>query len=379
MSRDFGKIITISDIHIGGIPVKQLRKELNEEFFNVIQDINDIKMIVVCGDTFDHKLSFNSEDSKLAIEFMEKLANLSLTKNIIIRILRGTKNHDLNQLNNFIYLEKREDINFRIINTVTEESIYGFQFLYIPEEYMEDSNEFYKEYFNDKKYHMVFGHGTFNHVGYVNKSQESERPIRNAPLFSYEQMKKITNCCVFGHIHNASVYKDTIFYNGSFSRWHFGEEDDKGFRIFDLKDNSFKHKFVVNKLARQYVTLHVDSILRDEDISIEERIKKIEKIKNDKSIHKLRIKFNNVNGDDDLETAFVREYFAKNNNDNVIVSVTNVSKENEKEEEQKLQDEYSFVFNKEFEMPKIISMYLEKHDGIKLDENIIQDILNEEV
>lgn len=379
MQKVFGKVVTISDIHIGGIPVNQLRKELNEEFFDVIEDIDDVKMIVVCGDTFDHKLSFNSEDSKLAIEFMERLALISLNQDVKVRILRGTKNHDLNQLNNFIYLENRKDINFRIINTVTNETIDGYRFLYIPEEYMEDSAEYYKDFFDGERYHMVFGHGTFNHVGYVNQSQESERPIRNAPLFSYEQMKEITDCCVFGHIHTASEYKNTIFYNGSFSRWHFGEEEPKGFRVFNLGENAFRHIFKINTQARRFKTLDVDLIIRNKDLPIEERIKKIEEIKNDKSIHKLRIKFKNVAGDDDLDSTIVREYFAKNNSEDVVVSVTNVAKENEKEEEQKLQDEYSFVFNKEFEMSKIISMYLEKHDGIKLDEEIIQDILKEEV
>ena len=48
---------------------------------------DDLSMIVVAGDVFDKKISFNSEDAKLAIQFMTKLNELT-KKNIYIRIIR---------------------------------------------------------------------------------------------------------------------------------------------------------------------------------------------------------------------------------------------------------------------------------------------------
>ena len=133
------KIAILSDVHIGAVPADILRRELNEEFLKVIEE-EGVDTVVIAGDLIDHKLSFNSEDSKLAIEFVEELS-----RNYRVRIIKGTKTHDLNQLSNFSYLEEKSDTDFKVINVLSTETINGLSVLYLPEEYLDDYFETYKE------------------------------------------------------------------------------------------------------------------------------------------------------------------------------------------------------------------------------------------
>lgn len=360
------KIVVLADLHIGAVPANILRDEL-EIFFNYLTEVEP-EMIVIAGDMLDKKISFNSEDSKLALQFVERLTSYES----IIRIIRGTRNHDLNQLNNFIHLEERLDLDFRIINRVTEEQIGLHKFLYVPEEYIENQHDYYKQYLLTE-YSMVFGHGTFAHVGFVSHSQATEKNMKEAPVFTTDFFKANKIC--FGHIHNPSVYKN-IYYTGSYSRWHFGEEEAKGFRMFDLETN--KDYFIENTKARTFVTVDVNKIMHDTKHTIEEKINLINNYKNKKDIDNLRIKFNNTSDTDVLQIEMLKEYFAKNNSDDIKISITDLEKQKQQEENSKYEQEYSFIFNKEYSMAKTLAMYLEKHDNIKLDEDVIESLLNNE-
>jgi hypothetical protein len=370
--------VAIADIHIGAVPAKVLRVQLWKVFFPKLLRMKKIDLITIPGDLFDHKLSFNGEDAKLAIEFMQTLLKIAKQKGAKVRILKGTKNHDLNQLNNFLHLEKNPNYDFKVVNTVTSEEIFPkVKVLYLPEEYMEDMDEYYADHFS-KKYDMAFFHGTFSHVGFVNKSQESERPMHNAPIFEYEKMKKfIKGPIIGGHIHNAEDYKNKVFYTHSFTRWHYGEEDDKGFRIFKYDSDTGKYKvgFVKNDLAPTYVTLDINEIFNDKKKTVDQKIALIESIKNDKNIDNLRVKFDRTTIEQESDVNLIKEYFANQSNESVKVSVNNIQKSQEQEEENKLEEEYSFIFKKEFPMPKIISEYLRKHDNILISDDIVSSIL----
>jgi hypothetical protein len=372
--------VAIADIHMGAIPAKVLRTELWKVFLPKVQKMRKVDIITISGDLLDHKLSFNSEDAKLSIEFIETLLKIARKKGAKVRVLRGTRNHDLNQLNNFLHLEKNPNYDFKIINTVSEEEIFpNVNVLYLPEEYMENMDEYYADHFS-KQYDLCFFHGTFSHVGFANQSQESERPMRHAPIFEYEKMKDIVKGPIIGgHIHNADDYKNKIFYTRSFSRWHFGEEEDKGFRIFkyDTESSKFNVGFVKNPLARTYVTLDINELFKDKSKTIDEKIALIESMKKSDKIDHLRIKFDKTTIEEEAEVALIREYFANNSQDSVKVAVSNLKRAQEQEDEEKIEDEYSFIFKKEFPMPEIISKYLLKHDNINISEDIIAKILHD--
>ena len=363
------KIVAISDVHIGAIPADVLRIELKEQFLNKLEDINP-DLVVICGDLIDRKLSFNSDDSKLAIEFVEELS-----KNYKLRILRGTRSHDLNQLSNFNYLENSDKaLDTRIFNIMEDEYIEDehmneYHILYMPEEYIEDYYEHYSELLSGE-YDYAFFHGTWNFAGYVNQLQESERPIKHAPLLDVKKLSHISNLFIGGHIHIHQQFEN-VYYTGSFSRWIMGEEEAKGFLVI----NDIEVEFVENTQARKYITLDVNSIVLDESKSVEEKIKYIEDMQNNKDIHKLRVKFD-TSSSNNLEATLIKDYFSKSNS--IKVDAKNVEKEKATEEENKLTEEYSFIFNREYDMPTTVAMYLKKHDNIELDKKVIESLLLED-
>ena len=360
------KVAVLADLHIGALPSNILRDELSI-FFDYL-DKNEPEMIVIAGDLLDHKLSFNSEDAKLAMQFVEKL----ISYDSIVRIIKGTKNHDLNQLNNFIHLEERTDIDFKVINKVQEEQIGLHKFLYVPEEYMENYQMYYQSFIMNH-YDMIFGHGTFSHVGFVSHTQETEKAIKEAPVFTTDFFDADKIC--FGHIHTPSVYKN-VYYCGSFSRWCYGEEDAKGFRVFNL--DTGEDYFIENTKARKFVTVDVDKIMKDSNHTIEEKINLINKYKTKKGIDNLRIKFNTDIDDNVAQVEILKEYFARNNSEDVKIAITDKAKLRQQDENSKYEQEYSFIFNKEYSMAKTLSMYLEKHDNIKMDESLIDDLLHDD-
>lgn len=357
------KVAAISDIHIGAQHANVLKEQLENYFLNVLENEKP-DLVVICGDLIDHKLSFNSTDSKLAIDLIEELS-----KKYPVRLLKGTRTHDLDQLNNFIYLENKEGVNFKLYNKMISEEIAGYKFLFMPEEYMEDYFEHYSDLLSDT-YDIGFFHGTWNFAGYTNQLQESERPIKHAPLFKVKELTNVARMFVGGHIHTSQQYEN-VLYTGSFSRWCMGEEEDKGFYILEIDDNEINKTFYVNNLARKYVTLDVNQLIANEEMTLDQKINYIEEAKKNKDIYKLRIKFDSDGND--VDTTFIKDYFSKDSN--VKVSVTNTTKEMENREEEKLTDEYSFIFKREYDMPTMISMYLKKHDDVDLDPKVIEELL----
>ena len=379
----------ISDIHFGANDSNVLMKELNDVFIKKIHSFikkeeNDLDLIVICGDLFDHKLSFNSVTSKNVILFIEELCKICLKYGIILRIVKGTKNHDLDQLNNFLYLQERnKKLDFRIITHICSETIKDKKILYIPEEYMENKEEFYHEFlYSGNEYDLCFIHGTFNFVQYSKQLTSSERPISDAPLFKYDEFKKIIKLGVFaGHIHEKKNYKKFIYYTGSFSRWVFGEEEEKGFYRFSISDDeTLSTFFIKNKYAPKYVTVDASDIIDINASNIEKEIKKIDNYKKDNDIKYLRLNIDNEN-DKVINSNVLKEYFSNNTNKDGGVKINKVSSKLDiDKEESELEEKYSFIFNDEAGddingLASNIEQYLKVHDNISISRMDIVDIL----
>ena len=167
--------VAISDIHFGGLPAKQLYNELRKEFLIPIHKMDKLDLVVINGDLTDKKISLNDEHGRYLIKFMDDLVKICMGKGAKLRIVKGTRNHDLNQLNNFSYLETKKKLDFRIINSISEEELYpDFKVLFIPEEYMDDQKSFYAPYLKNN-YAMCFGHGTMEFQAFENQIIESEK------------------------------------------------------------------------------------------------------------------------------------------------------------------------------------------------------------
>lgn len=381
----------ISDIHFGASSNKDLYDSLKKVFLSKLKKLeseNDIDIVVICGDLLDHKLSLNSEASKYVIQFMNTLSELAIKKKFMIRVIKGTKNHDLDQLNNFLYLEKKPKLDFRIINVCTAEDIVKndktYKILYVPEEYMENPKEFYKDFFS-KTYNIAFVHGTFNHVEFASKEITSEKAVSTAPIFSYSEFDKmVTGPVLCGHIHEASSYKKKIYYTGSFARWCFGEEKDKGYMSFIINDDeTYQVKFIKNKYAKSYLTVNISDIDNITDsTSLEAKINEIQQYKKDNNIDHLRL---NVSQSiyDKIDNNIMKKYFSQEDN-GVKISLSKEKIEREKDEDNEMEKTYGFIFNNEYGLDvsgvsKTISKYLKIKDNITLNDKVIEkELLTEE-
>lgn len=362
----------LADVHFGKKDDIRLFNELKEVFINKIYEENkDIDFIIIHGDLYDRILRMNESGSKLVIDFITELCELSNTFDFKLRLIKGTKTHDFNQLEVFKKLENIYPY-FRIINTVEEEELLENIFvLHIPEEYPENVNEYYEKYFNlgeGVKYDYIFGHGMFDFVAFTGHDDEdpSERIVRNSPTFKSKEIDKIAHGpIIFGHIHDRQKWRDKIYYVGSFSRFAFGEDKDKGFIECYYNPNTIKHKvsYVNNFLAPKYLTINIDELHFE---NIEEKLNYLNQIKNDYDF----VKVKTSNEEENLD---ILKQTLNNSNNNIKLDVKTVIID-----EEKIDERFLFITRREYDLPTTIQKFINIKHGKNIDLNIINELISEE-
>lgn len=240
------KIFNIADIHlgIGSLNPEYQWDNLENHFFKHIE-IEQPDIIVVSGDVMDERVNVNTSTASVFHMFIDKLIDTGRT----VLIIEGTKSHDDNQINVFSH---RVNDKFRIYSKVAKDMVMGLRLLLIPEEYMHDPDEYYKDYLNDT-YDYAFGHGMFDHVAYMGKRKSMFRKL-TSPMWNFAKHFKniISGHVSFGHVHT----HDDV-YVSSFGRYNHGEEEDKGFVIFeyDTIKKTSKKRFIVNSGAKIFKTI----------------------------------------------------------------------------------------------------------------------------
>jgi len=350
------KIAHIADVHWGAINPKKLYNDLKTEFVDYIKEIEDLDMIMILGDYFDKKIPLTDQSSILGIKFLNQLCSYTKKKNIEIRLIRGTKTHDFNQLDNFKSLESTFS-NFRIINTVSEEIFNGLKFLYVPEEYMNDQEEYYRE-FKNNTWDCVYGHGTWDVFAFQNQISESERMIKGSPVFMYNEWDPIVKYdIIFGHIHVKNDHKK-LHYPGSFERWCYGEEKEKGFLIqtIDLKNEVSLIQTIKNTKATEYTTVTLSNMVNENE-DLKDTISKIEALKKDNS--NFRVKVSKDMSLEDLN--ILKETFSNENS--IRIELQSVKEQ----VQEKVLEEYDFLGN---DVSENIQAFIKEKFGkdISLDE-----------
>jgi len=293
--------IVFSDIHFGSMDSSKLFNELQYSLLDYISlKVDNLDLVVISGDYFDKLLYLNDNHTYYASLFMIKLIDIIKKFNAKLRIVYGTESHECNQyeyLNEWI---NNSNIDYRLIKTVQEECINNMMILYVPEEYIYNKSDYYKNYFNNEnKYDYIFGHGVINELMpssvHVNKKSTNSNRLK-VPTFNSNELSHICKGEVFfGHYHINSTINDNIHYCGSFSRTKFGEEEDKGFYHFTYKNNKYKSNFIINTLATKYNTIYYgyNSIIFKSMDNLSKELDKItNNIKNDRIDGKLRLVFN---------------------------------------------------------------------------------------
>ena len=362
MNKKFS-FLAIGDIHWGAINYKTLYNELNEYFISYLEN-NDIDAIFILGDYFNHKLSLNEKSSIYAIKFLEKIISISYkkNKNFILRIIKGTNSHDLDQLEIFSKMKWPYKIDTKFIFNVSDEILSnGLRILYLPEEYVKSKKDYYKNhlYNEDNEYDFCFGHGNLKNIM---KSIKLEKNILSAKEFTLEDFSCINQIVLFGHYHINSIYKNKLYYTGSFTRWKYGEENPKGFYhcIYDFNKNTTKMKFIENKSAKIYKTININSLINNDLLKIEDKIKEIENYKNEYDNIRFIISNNNIDKNDVI--SLITNYFSNNKNvkfkiDKSIDSIIEVD------------DKYKFLFDKSKDIYDKIYEYIKLNNENKIEIN----------
>lgn len=360
--------VHIADIHFNPNNYKHIYHELNEVFLKKIKEYNKLDFISINGDLFDYEMSLNSPCSRTVINFIDELVQICIDKDIKLRILKGTTFHDNNQLRVFLKYEKHDTLDFKLIESVYSEELFpNFKVLYIPEEYMDDLNKYYREWFM-QKYDMVLGHGMFKETSYVQTRQETGVTMKKAPIFDSEVFDNMSyGPIIFGHIHTPTVIKDKIYYLGSFSRLGFGEVENKGFSIsvYDTIKKRYYVEFIHNNLTKKYDTIILNEIHKYDDI--EKLIREIE----NKIVDNLRviINYKHSNEQEKSNMEIIKNYFNKNKNVKILIKNININliREQETKETEELKNLYYFLFDDGYNIEDKI------YEFIKLNKEVIID------
>lgn len=352
------KVCVISDIHLGRGNSNDILNELYEKFIPVLNE--DLDLLVIAGDYFDRVLRLNENASKIAFQLMDNIVSLSKTYNFKIRIIKGTKSHDFNQLDHFKKYDTGKD-DFAIIENVVVEEFNlpnneeNINILYLPEEYV-DSLDYYNDYFNvDFKYDLAFFHGTMDFAGYTkfidNKS--------GAPTFNSKQLSNLVyGPIVGGHIHIADS-SNNVYYTGSFSRTRFGEEQDKGFIVYEYDTNlkTYDLKFIKNDLAPTYVTVNLEDVYdKVGGSNLDEAINNINMLFEE--YDHVRLNVDNKKGNENIINAFKEA-------SNAVVEVKNDFVES-------YDSTYDFILNRELPLNETIKKYVK----LTVDKDLSIDTIN---
>lgn len=373
--------VVIADIHFGSTNITHLKRELEEVFLQYIESMDQLNFIIFDGDYFDKRLSLNDDSVSYAIEFMNQVIEIAKKHHnpdygefCPIRIIYGTESHESNQYGIFDVYKDRKDIDFRIIKTVSDEEILPqMHVLYLPEEYMVSKEDFYKDYlYSENSYDYIFGHGVINDIMVSIKSSSESSSRKKVPVFSSEELMDACNGEVyFGHYHIHSTIRDTVHYVGSYSRWQFGEEEQKGFYhlTFTPSKPRYENEFIVNELAPKFNTIQFSkgSNIYASQEDLIDTLGRMDSINQDLGVEHTRYVFN-IPEDYQEDTAFTKIIGERyKNNPSVKIAVKNLKASSQykadKEVLTAMKNKYGFIFDDNLSTEDKVSYFIKDEYG----------------
>lgn len=371
-----------ADWHIGATDPWRFRTELIRTVESVLNKRKKLDLFIVAGDTFDMKEYLSSDAVKAFFIIMVDLLNMTKEYNTEFRFIEGTRTHDALQLSTLsIVFSQLLNINrVKFIEEVEEENIFGLNILYVPEEYITDSESYYKEYFS-KHYDFIFGHGNTDLMWYMKK--EKPNKSSSAPVFKSEEMCNIGNYVYFGHFHyRVEAGIDKRFKSiGPVSRWEFGKDGDCGLYYveYDKSTNVAFEDYIENEYAPILPTA-ILNIKYDYDLETLNKKIKDKIISISDCADKVRII---VNMDTTLDNFIVMRDFilaSYGNNDKVTLMMKFIGTESsetiEEVHEKTLEEtieEKPYLYNKSMHDEAKIASFIRKKEGINIS---LENILN---
>lgn len=357
----------ISDIHF---PVMDPRKQydiLCDQFIYKLQLLNQLNLVCINGDLFDHKVMTSSDATYYASLFIAKLVELCKDKNATLIILQGTISHDNNQIKMYYHYMERMDVDVRIVTNIQFETVKYTRILCIPE-FNNLAEEIYDRYLNKSGfYDMCIMHGNFKGAVY-------EDSPSNSRIFTIDDFINCRGPIISGHIHKPGCHSGHFYYCGSPYRWRFDDDHDKGFILMVMDTVSRNYQIEnIPIISDSYKTIHLEGLIND----AKDTIDYIEKYKKDNLIDNLRIKFAK---DIDMTSKMILNNYFRDRNDIVLIYYSN-EKELQETAEHKIMEqskEYWFLLdNSMTDMQKFI-MWVNSHakDDNYITEDELTTIMN---
>lgn len=381
------RICTIADIHFGALDPERLYNELqlvNESIKTAYDCGYKTDLVVLAGDYWDSKQSLNNKVSYYGIKWMKELVDLAEECDFIIRVILGTKSHDHDQLDVFDSFNPEV---FKIFRKNTyEETLPGLHALYCPDENI-PTDKYIETYIDnltrEDGYQIGFFHGNFDLIMMGLPSQETEVQSSNNVVFEYKLFDKIiSGPMLAGHWHTHMVHKK-LTYVGSFSRFGFGEEEDKGFisTVIDTENPiAFANNFVINLKAQAYKSFIIDTAIFKDIDDYAKIFNSVEKMLLENPDIKIRIRIDAK--DDTPQTKKyidnVRNQFVNNRNVKVVVR-NRYAEEKKKEKENEKKEElvtYDFIEDKNMSAAVKLQKFILSKYGISVPIDFIQKYTN---
>lgn len=318
IDRSFKVIACIADVHIGNkaISWKEYKYQLKHGIIEKLKAINFLDGIVICGDTTHYQISLNSEYANVFQWFISKIVKIAMDHGAFIRIIKGTKSHDLDQLENLRHYEDIFDLDFKIVNDYMIEEIDGHNYAYIAENYIKDPIDvYYKDIFSKPNgyFDMIFLHGMIEPCQFVH--QDSENINTNAPVFRLKDLYKVCKGTIqAGHIHTPMTFQNKFFYVGSALRTCHGEEEDKGFNIVTYIQNKGVYRVdkIVNEFTFIFRVLELSNLFIETN-DIDHIVDYIENYIEKHKVDRLSLKVTCIEKEETcVKIELLKKYFAKN-------------------------------------------------------------------
>jgi len=236
------KFAHIADIHIrNSSRFSEYREVFNKLYISLKNDSIDIIFIV--GDLFHSKTRLSPESIRLAVEFLNELS--SIAKVIII-----PGNHDIN-LSNVERLDAItpliEAMEQKILSFNEDINIYKNDYRIF---YLRNSGN-YKLYITSDRFYTVGHYGLIDQDKWIDVNNKNEIALyhgiiegsRNDVGYLFKddgiQVSRFKNhkVVMLGDIHKAQSFDSNVYFPGSLITQNFGECIEKGYLIWDLKDD----------------------------------------------------------------------------------------------------------------------------------------------
>ena len=374
-------ILAIADIHWGAMDPDEMYNNL-QYFLDFIRMKGDIDLVVICGDYFDYRLTLNSKAALKALRWFDELYNTCKDSGVKkLRAIKGTKEHDNDQ---WEAIHPRETGEFfkKFYICTSEETLPDLHCIYCPDETV-NLKEYEELYLKEMMSHHDIGffHGNFDtQLPKMVIDQNLEANIPSIIYFKDHWSKVIDGPLVSGHWH-VFTDLDPLIYIGSYDRWTFGEEEDKGFLYiqYDTNSHSYYWKHIENPFARKYNTIIIDNTLCVTPDDFANLTQDIQDLKKSDPEMKIRVVYQITSENDESLVNF-------NEFRNLISSIKNVkvdvkdfvkkrNKEKQKEKVAISSGKYSYILDHPLEIKSNIHEYLLREKNIDIPLETIDSII----